>query len=67
MKRILLSALVALTTLGAVAQKTEIYPKPQQVQWGSEKAFDNTVAYTLVGDADADADAAEAETETEGE
>ena len=57
MKRILLSALVALTTLGAVAQKTEIYPKPQQVQWGSEKAFDNTVAYTLVGAADADADA----------
>ena len=57
MKRILLSAFVALITLGAVAQQTAIFPKPQQVTWGADKAFDNTVAYTLVGAEDADADA----------
>ena len=34
-----------------------IYPKPQQVTWGEDKAFDNTVAYTLVGADAADADA----------
>ena len=57
MKKLILSALIALPTLGAVAQKNEIYPKPQQVTWSTEKAFDNSASYTLVGDADADADA----------
>ena len=57
MKKTLLSALLALATAGAVAQQTEIYPIPQQVAWGSGKAFDNTAAYTLVGAAEADADA----------
>ncbi len=40
-----------------VPQTDGIFPQPQQVQWGAEKAFDNTVAYNLVGAADADADA----------
>ena len=40
-----------------VTPQAGIFPKPQQVKWGSEKAFDNTVAYTLVGAATADADA----------
>ena len=40
-----------------VTPQAGIFPQPQQVKWGSEKAFDNTVAYTLVGDATADADA----------
>ena len=57
MKKTLFSALLALTTMGTVAQQTEIYPKPQQAEWGSGKAFDNNVAYTLAGAADADADA----------
>ena len=57
MKKLILSALIALPTLGMVAQQTAIYPKPQQVTWGTEKAFDNSTAYTLVGAADADADA----------
>ena len=57
MKKTFLSALLTLATVGAVAQQTDIFPKPQQVEWGSEKAFDNTVAYTLMGAAEADADA----------
>ena len=57
MKKLILPALLALTTMGAVAQKTDIYPKPQQVEWGTAKAFDNTAAYTLVGADEADADA----------
>ena len=57
MKKILLSSLLACGTLGVVAQQTEIFPKPQQVEWGALKAFDNTVAYTLVGAEEADADA----------
>ncbi len=57
MKKFCFSILATLITLGAAAQQTDIFPKPQQVKWGTEKAFDNTVAYTLVGAADADADA----------
>ena len=57
MKKTLLATLFALTTVGAVAQQTDIYPKPQQVEWGTGKAFDNTAAYTLTGAAEADADA----------
>ncbi|MBQ1178577.1 MAG: beta-N-acetylglucosaminidase domain-containing protein [Bacteroidaceae bacterium] len=57
MKKLLLASLTALTTMGAMAQKTDIFPKPQEVEWGTAKAFDNTAAYTLVGAADADADA----------
>ena len=40
-----------------IPQTDGIYPQPQQVQWGEGKAFDNTVAYTLVGADKADADA----------
>ena len=57
MKKTLLSALLTLFTVGAMAQQTEIFPNPQEVVWGADKAFDNTVAYTLVGAAEADADA----------
>lgn len=57
MKKIIFSLLTVLTALGAVAQQTEISPKPQQVEWGTVKAFDNTVTYTLVGADAADADA----------
>ena len=42
MKKLLLSSLLACGTLGVVAQQTEIFPKPQQVEWGALKAFDNT-------------------------
>ena len=57
MKKTLLSALLTLFTVGAMAQQTEIFPNPQEVVWGADKAFDNTLAYTLVGAAEADADA----------
>ena len=40
-----------------IAPQTGIFPQPQQVKQGEEKAFDNTVAYNLVGAATADADA----------
>ena len=39
------------------AQNVEIYPKPQQIAWGSEVAFANTTAYTLTGAETADKDA----------
>ena len=42
---------------GDLAVSTGIYPQPQQVQWGTEKAFDKGVAYTLVGAESADVDA----------
>lgn len=57
MKKFLLFAMFAFTVAGAVAQQTEIYPKPQETTWEQTKAFDNTVAYNLVGADDADADA----------
>ena len=39
------------------AQSVEVYPKPQQIAWGSEVAFANTTAYTLTGAETADIDA----------
>ena len=42
------------------AQKTDIYPVPQSVQWSEEIAFGNDVAYTITGEATADADAVNA-------
>lgn len=57
MRKTLLATLLALATMGAMAQRTEIYPKPQEVAWGQGKAFDNTATYTLTGADDADADA----------
>ena len=42
------------------AQKTDIYPVPQSVQWSEETAFGNDVAYTITGEATADADAVNA-------
>ena len=41
----------------SVEPQAGIFPKPQQATWSTEKAFDNTVAYNLVGAATADADA----------
>lgn len=57
MRKTLFTTILSLATMGAVAQQTDIYPKPQEVTWGQGKAFDNTVTYTLTGAADADADA----------
>ncbi len=39
------------------AQIVEISPKPQSVEWGTEKAFDNNLSYKLIGENDADIDA----------
>ena len=52
-----LFALITMFSNNASAQKVDVSPKPQHVQWGSSKAFDNTVSYTLVGEATADVDA----------
>ncbi len=57
MKKHLFSILFAMITSVAMAQQTEIFPKPQQVVWDTTKAFDNTTTYTLVGAETADADA----------
>ena len=42
---------------GATAQSVKVSPLPQEINWSTEKAFDNNVAYTIVGEADADGDA----------
>lgn len=59
-KRIFLAAAMlcamALHT-ASYAQKTDIYPVPQSVQWNESVAFLNDVAYTITGEATADVDA----------
>lgn len=41
----------------AKAQKTDIYPKPQKIEWGTETAFKNDITFTLTGAEEADQDA----------
>ena len=43
--------------LSAAAQTITIFPQPQNIVWGEEKAFDNSAGFTITGEADADADA----------
>ncbi len=50
------TAMLSLAT-DAVAQSVRISPIPQAIQWSEEKAFDNSAAYTIVGETDADSDA----------
>lgn len=50
------AAMLSLAT-DSVAQSVRISPIPQAIQWSEEKAFDNNVAYTIVGETDADSDA----------
>lgn len=62
MKRnIVLAVLLAILSFVSEnrAQSIEIMPVPQQVTWGNEVAFENTVSYTLNGAEDADTDAVE--------
>ena len=49
--------LTLFTTTIAKAQETDIYPKPQNIAWGSEIAFSNTATYTFIGEETADDDA----------
>ncbi len=57
-KKIVLTMFATLlSTLFAVAQTVEIFPKPQVVTWGENVAFDSGVAFTLTGESDADQDA----------
>jgi hyaluronoglucosaminidase len=55
--RTLLTALFGITATGATAQKAQISPIPQSIEWGSEKAFDNTVTFKIKGIKTADKDA----------
>ena len=49
-----LVALLSLCTIGKVtAQSTIRSPLPQEINWGTEKAFDNNIAYTIVESDDA--------------
>ena len=50
------AAMLAFAT-EAIAQSVRISPIPQSIKWSEEKAFDNSAAYTIVGEADADSDA----------
>ena len=53
-----LAAALAFLTMGkATAQSVKISPLPQEINWSTEKAFDNNASYTLVGEDDADSDA----------
>ena len=49
-------AITAFTT-ELSAQTIDIYPKPQEITWGNEVAFNNSTSYTLTGADTADADA----------
>ena len=51
------AACMLASTLTTVAQSVRISPIPQSIKWSDEKAFDNSAAYTIVGEADADSDA----------
>lgn len=53
---IILLAILAFTH-NVQSQIIEIYPKPQQISWGGEGAFANTVSYSLTGAESADTDA----------
>ena len=50
-------AISLIATTNAGAQQADIYPKPQNIVWGSEIAFANNTSYTLNGETEADADA----------
>ena len=49
--------LLALNVAPLYAQKAEIYPLPQDVEWNGQVAFPASAAYTIVGESSADADA----------
>lgn len=44
----------------ANAQKTNIYPVPQEIEWSEDVAFTNNAIFTLTGEETADADAVKA-------
>lgn len=57
-RRIALAVCVMMLSFATVvAQKVNISPKPQVIEWGSEKVFDNGTAFKLIGAEKADADA----------
>lgn len=47
--------IVAASAMGAHAQVTDIYPKPQEISWGNSVAFENSTGYTIKGESEADA------------
>ena len=49
--------LMAAFATSAYAQVAEIYPKPQEINWGSDVAFESSAGYTITGEDEADADA----------
>lgn len=55
-KKLLLTLVGLLLSLGLWAQQVVISPIPHTITWGGE-AFDNTTTYRLTGEADADPDA----------
>lgn len=57
LKRIASCALMALFTMSIAAQSIDINPKPRDIKWGTEKAFDKTTDFKLKGADKADADA----------
>lgn len=44
-------------TVGLQAQQVTVSPLPQEINWGSTKAFDKGFSYTITGEQDADVDA----------
>lgn len=60
MKRHFITAILLVSSMlisTAEAQKTEIYPKPQNISWSEETAFTNDVTFRLTGTGNADKDA----------
>ena len=56
LSRIVLMLLIGVTQI-SYAQKVDIYPKPQDIQWGTGTAFSNNAAFVLTGSETADKDA----------
>ncbi|MBQ2367370.1 MAG: hypothetical protein II296_03525, partial [Bacteroidaceae bacterium] len=56
-KNTLFTIMALAASTAADAQKVTVSPLPQEISWGSEKAFDKSVAFKVKGLKSADADA----------
>ena len=55
--RSVITAMLLTVALLANAQVTQIWPKPQSIEWGNEPAFASNATFTLTGAVTADSDA----------
>lgn len=53
----LIAAACMMLSTNSAAQSVEISPKPQSIEWGTEKAFNNNATFDITGESTADTDA----------